>query len=114
MQYKTKVAAAFKREFKLLYKRYPSLEQDVKSLREEILANPTTVGTDLGGGVRKIRMRITSKGRGKSGGARVITFTVMVDVEVSEITFLYIYDKADRDSITEAEIEALLKECGLL
>ena len=114
MQYKTKIAATFKREFKRLYKRYPSLEQDVKSLREEILANPTTVGTDLGGGVRKIRMRITSKGRGKSGGARVISFTVIVSVDETEVNLLYIYDKADRASITEAEIEALLKECGLL
>lgn len=51
MQYRTKIAATFKKEFKRLYKRYPSLEQDVKNLREEILANPTTIGTDLGGAV---------------------------------------------------------------
>lgn len=49
MQYRTKIAATFKKEFKRLYKRYPSLEQDVKNLREEILANPTTIGADLGG-----------------------------------------------------------------
>ena len=60
MQYRTKIAATFKKEFKRLYKRYPSLEQDVKNLREEILANPTTIGTDLRGGLRKIRMRIAS------------------------------------------------------
>ena len=113
MQYKTKIAAT-KREFKRLFKRYPSLEQDVKNLREEILANPTTVGTNLGGGLRKIRMRIASKGRGKSGGARVITFTVVVDISISEINFLYLYDKAERSNITDAEIKALLKECGFL
>ena len=38
MQYRTKIAATFKnatfkKEFKRLYKRYPSLEQDVKNLR---------------------------------------------------------------------------------
>lgn len=114
MQYKTKIAATFKREFKRLFKRYPSLEQDVKNLREEILTNPTTVGTDLGGGLRKIRMRIASKGRGKSGGARVITFTVVVDISISEINFLYLYDKAERSNITDAEIKVLLKECGFL
>ena len=111
MQYKTKIATTFKKEFKRLYKRYPSLEQDVKNLREEI---PTTIGTDLGSGLRKIRMRITSKGRGKSGGARVITFTVVVTTDASDIYFLYLYDKSERDSITQAEIEALLKAFGLL
>ena len=114
MQYKTKIAVTFKREFKRLFKRYPSLEQDVKNLREEILANPTAVGMDLGGGLRKIRMRITSKGRGKSGGARVITFTVVVGIGESEINFLYLYDKAERSNITDAEIKVLLKECGFL
>lgn len=68
MQYRTKIAATFKKEFKRLYKRYPSLEQDVKNLREEILANPTTIGTDLGGGLRKIRMRIASKAKAKVEG----------------------------------------------
>ena len=111
MQYKTKIATTFKKEFKRLYKRYPSLEQDVKNLREEILAHPTTIGTDLGSGLRKIRMRITSKGRGKSGGARVITFTVVVTTDASDIYFLYLYDKSERDSITQAEIEALLAGC---
>ena len=114
MQYKTKIATTFKKEFKRLYKRYPSLEQDVKNLREEILAHPTTIGTDLGSGLRKIRMRITSKGRGKSGGARVISFTVIVSVEETEVNLLYIYDKAEREDITSAEIEALLKQNGLI
>lgn len=85
MQYQIKIAPTFKKEFKRLYKRYPSLEQDVINLHEEILAYPTTIGTDLGSGLRKIRMRITSKGKGKSGGARVITFTVVVSSNESEI-----------------------------
>ena len=100
-QYEVKVAVTFKREFKRLNKRYPSLEQDVKDLRTEILSNPT-LGTDLGGGFRKIRMRITSKGRGKSGGARVITFTIVITI-----------DKAERESISISEIQDLLKKSGL-
>ena len=74
----------------------------------ELEANPR-LGTDLGGGLRKIRMAITSKGKGKSGGARVITFTVVVAVEESEINLLYIYDKAERSSISKKEIEELLR-----
>ena len=58
-------------------------------------------------------MRITSKGKGKSGGARVITFTVVVAVEESEINLLYIYDKSERESITHNEIDELLRKNGL-
>ena len=57
-------------------------------------------------------MRIASKG--KSGGARVITFTIVVAVDETEINLLYLYDKSERSSITPAEIEDLLKACGLL
>ena len=83
-----------------------------KSLKDWLYANPQ-LGTDLGGGLRKIRMAITSKGRGKSGGARVITFTVVVAVEETEINLLYIYDKAERASISRKEIEELLRKNGL-
>lgn len=89
------------------------MEQDLKNLREEILAHPTTIGIDLGGGLRKIRMRIAFQGKGKSGGARVITVTVIAAVDEREINLLYLYDKSGRGSITRAEIESLLEDCGL-
>ena len=76
------------------------------------MSNPQ-LGTDLGRGLRKIRMAITSKGRGKSGGARVITFTVVVAIDETDINLLYIYDKAERENITMKEIEMLLERNGL-
>lgn len=79
---------------------------------EDLEANPH-LGTDLGGGLRKIRMRIASKGKGKRGGARVITFTVVVAVEETVINLLYIYDKAERSSISSGEIEELLRRNNL-
>ena len=79
---------------------------------EELEANPN-LGTDLGGGLRKIRMAIASKGRGKSGGARVITFSVIISVEETEINLLTIYDKSEREPISRAEIEQLLEKNGL-
>lgn len=112
MNYKIVLDRTFEKEVKQLAKRYPSLKSDIKALRDEILANPTA-GTDLGGGLRKIRMRIASKGNGKSGVARVITFTVVVAVEETEINLLYIYDKAERESVSAHEIEALLRKNGL-
>ena len=106
MNYRIILDDSFEREVKRLSKRYPSLKADLGKLREELYANPQ-LGTDLGGGA------ITSKGRGKSGGARVITFTVVVAVEETEINLLYIYDKAERASISRKEIEELLRKNGL-
>ena len=104
MDYKIKTAKSFDKEIKRLSKRYVSIAGDYAKLLLDISANPH-LGTDLGGGLRKIRMAITSKGKGKSGGARVISFTVVVAVEETEINLLYIYDKAERSSISKKEIE---------
>lgn len=62
----------FEKALKKLSKKYKSLKNDFKELYNQLLENPYQ-GTELFPGVRKIRMAITSKGKGKSGGARVIT-----------------------------------------
>lgn len=112
MNYRIVYDSTFGREAKRLAKRYPSFKKDLAELVENILANPL-LGTDLGGGFRKIRMRITSKAKGKSGGARVITYTVIVSVEEAEINLLTIYDKSERDSISGSELDALRRKNGL-
>lgn len=99
MNYKIKTTISFDKRVKRLAKHYASFADDYATLLEDLKINPR-LGTDLGGGLRKIRMRITSKGKGKSGGARVLTFTVMATVDETEINLLYIYDKAERSSIT--------------
>ena len=109
MNYSIVFDKSFEKEVKRLSKRYPSLKSDLIEFQEEIYANPQ-IGTDLG---REIRMRISSKGRGKSGGARVISFTVVVAIDETEINLLYIYDKAERESISLKEIEELLRKNGL-
>ena len=111
MNCKVEVLFTFKKEFKRLSKRYRSLLNDVQKLQRELLAKPD-LGTDLGNGLRKIRMAIQSKG--KSGGARVITYTIITKIEETEINLLYIYDKSERDSISAAEIKELLKQNGFL
>ena len=112
MNYTIKTAKSFDKEIKRLRKRYASIADDYENLLNELRNNPH-LGTDLGGGLRKIRMAITSKGRGKSGGERVITFSVVVAVEETDINLLFIYDKAERASITKNEILDLLKKNGL-
>lgn len=112
MNYNILVKPTFEREAKRMSKHYASFKKDYENLINELEQNPLS-GTDLGGGLRKIRMCITSKGKGKSGGARVITFTVIVAVDEAEINLIYIYDKAERSSITAKELEELLRKNGL-
>ena len=59
--------------------------------------------------MRKIRMAVKSKGKGKSGGMRVITFNVIVDQADTEITLLTVYDKSEKESISDKEIRMLLE-----
>lgn len=112
MNYNIILGTSFKKEIKRLSKKYHSLKSDLQVLQEELLRNPTA-GVNLGNGIRKVRMAISDKARGKSHGARVITATIVVSVEETEINLLFIYDKAERASITPHEIKALLKETAL-
>ena len=71
-------------------------------------------GADLGGGLRKVRMQISSKGKGKRGGARVITFKVFQKDDEIEIRLLDIYDKSECDTLTDKELKELMKKSGLM
>ena len=112
MKCRIKVTKSFEKELKRLGKKYVSIADDYERLLHELRQNPS-LGASLGQNVRKIRMRIASKGRGKSGGARVITFTVIATVDEAEVNLLFIYDKSERGNISEEEIEALLVANGL-
>ncbi len=98
----------FLRQFKRLAKKYSSLVNDYDILKKELCKNPFQ-GDDLGNGVRKVRMSISSKGKGKSGGARVITFNVIQhEDEAIEITLLTIYDKSEISNVTDKYIKWLV------
>ena len=109
MNYSIILDDSFEREAKRLSKRYPSFKEDLDKFRKELLANPNT-GISLGGGLRKIRMSIHSKGKGKSGGARVITLILAYTEEESEIGLLYIYDKSEMGNISKSMLDMLWEE----
>ncbi len=109
MSYVVKSGKTFSKILKKLQKKYRHILDDVKNLGDELKFNPFQ-GSDLGGGVRKIRMAISDKNRGKSGGARVITFTLSIDETSGEVTLLYIYDKEEMDSISAEKIKELLED----
>lgn len=101
---------SFEKEAKRLNKRYKSFKFDLKELME--LSSSPSLGADLGGGLRKVRMAIKSKGTGKSGGARIIT-VVLADIK-DGLGLLYIYDKSERSTIKGKELTDLLKKNGLV
>jgi hypothetical protein len=100
----------FDRQFKRLAKKYKSLLDDYLTFSKELKENPLQ-GAALGRGVRKIRMAIGSKGKGKSGGARVLTLTVLVS-EDADVTLLTIYDKDEIDNVSDEYIRWLISEAG--
>jgi mRNA-degrading endonuclease RelE of RelBE toxin-antitoxin system len=103
------ISERFKKSAKPLLKKYPSFVSDLENLKENLLENPT-LGVHLGNDCYKIRMAISSKGRGKSGGARVIT---CVQVTEDTIYLLTIYDKSDRESLEDNELKDLLEDAGI-
>ena len=107
------LADDFKREFKRLRKKYSSLDDDLARFIARLHENPF-LGVSLGGGLRKVRFPISSKGRGKSGGGRVITHNVIASTQGANVKLLTIYDKSDKANIKPSELRAILKEEGLL
>lgn len=102
----------FERSFKALAKRHRSLRQDILDFTASLRNNPFQ-GDELSPSIRKIRMTITSKGRGKSGGARVITYTVIAAENEGAVYLLDIYDKADYSTVDVTIIKAIIKDLGL-
>ncbi|MEQ9466392.1 MAG: type II toxin-antitoxin system RelE/ParE family toxin [Ekhidna sp.] len=95
----------FKREIKKLSKKYKSLKVDFSRLVDQLKSNPSQ-GTPLGNDCFKIRMAITSKGKGKSAGARIITHFYF---DGNKLFLLSIFDKSIQETITKSELRALLE-----
>lgn len=106
MSYSVELTANFKQEAKRLIKKYPSLKSELFKLFSELEENPT-IGIPLGNNIYKIRLAIASKNKGKSGGARILSF-----VKVSQTTVLLfaIYSKGQLNNLTDQEIKDLIKD----
>lgn len=110
MEVTIKTIPEFDRRAKRLAKKYRSLKTDLQQLITTLRQAPTH-GTELGEGVYKIRLAIASKGNGKSGGGRVITYTVKVaEPDNYEVTLLTIYDKSEISNVTDAYTKELIRQ----
>lgn len=104
MRFKVIPTDKFKKEAKRLVKKYPSLKNELLLLNTVLEIQPDK-GTSLGNNCYKIRLGIKSKNKGKSGGARVITFLVN---ENSEVYLLTIYDKVEYESLEDKVIARII------
>lgn len=105
MAYSVKTISVFEKQYKRLYRKYPSLKSEILQLIRQLKENPMT-GTSIGHQCYKIRVAIKSKSKGKSGGARLITHFVVKD----ELVYLLsIYDKSEKADLNASELDALLK-----
>ncbi|MBE9460657.1 type II toxin-antitoxin system RelE/ParE family toxin [Dyadobacter subterraneus] len=105
MSYNVLVIPLFEKQAKRLAKKYPSLKKELAELFENLASYPDQ-GKALGNNFYKIRLAIHSKGKGKSGGARIITYVRIID---SEVYLTSIYDKSEKSNITNKELEEIFK-----
>jgi len=106
MSYRIVTIPQFDKDLKKLAKKYRSIKQDVAALARQLENNPI-IGDEIIKDCYKIRMSIASKGKGKSGGARVITY---VFINHTTVFLLSVYDKSDQADISIKELHQLVKE----
>lgn len=105
MSYKVTTIRHFDRAAKRLIKKYPSLKTELIALASLLKENPEQ-GTFIGNDCYKIRLSIASKGKGKSGGARIITYLQILE---KTVVLLSLYDKSEQENISDTAIKDLLK-----
>lgn len=104
MSYKISTIPLFDKQLKRLSKKYPSIKQDYIDFLDDLEQNPEQ-GASLGKNCYKVRLKISSKNKGKSGGARVIT---NIHINTETVYLLSIYDKGEQETISNNELDLLI------
>ena len=108
MNFNVKTLAEFEHSFKKLLKKYPSLKNDVHKLILQLETTPA-IGVSLGHDFYKIRISISSKRKGKSGGGRIITCVKIIQ---NTVYLAAIYDKSAKSTLSDAELRLLANNIG--
>jgi mRNA-degrading endonuclease RelE of RelBE toxin-antitoxin system len=109
MSYSIIVTRRFEKELKRLSRKFPSFKEEFAKLIVKISENPL-LGTSIGNCCYKIRLAISSKGRGKSGGTRVITY---VYIGAKTVYLLTIYDKSEKNDLKPNELKTMVDSLEL-
>jgi hypothetical protein len=110
MNFNVIVTSGFKKQAKSIGKKHPSLKSDIGDMISSLEKEPIQ-GEPLGKDCYKVRMAIASKNKGKRGGSRVITCVKAVE---QDIYLLSIFDKSEKENISDKELDVMLKMAGLL
>jgi mRNA-degrading endonuclease RelE of RelBE toxin-antitoxin system len=110
---------SFRKDAKRLLKKYVSLKRELSVLGDQLLLNPR-MGILLHENTYKIKIAVKSKGKGKSGGLRVISHVVELEVAVDEdetqqtvtVFLLTIYDKSEMENISDGDLKWLVAEAS--
>jgi len=105
MSYNIEVTALFQKQLKRLVKKFPSIKAEYAQLVALLKEDPAH-GTALGNNCYKIRLAIASKGKGKSGGARIITHLQIIH---SKVFLLSVYDKSEQSDISDKDLNEWVK-----
>ena len=103
------VTKNFQKEAKKLSKKYKSLKQELTELNSIITTNPK-IGTPIGLHTFKIRIGVKSKGKGKRGGLRVISYKIYVNQNNISVYLISIFDKSDQTSISKGLLKHLIEQ----
>lgn len=106
MNYNLLLTKRFQKEAKKLKKKYPSFKKDFENFLDQLETNPIQ-GDSLGRSCYKVRLPISSKNKGKSGGARVITH---IHITAYTVYLLSVYDKGEKETLSNAELEELMSQ----
>jgi len=113
MKIKVLTSKNFRNKAKRLLKKYNSLKSELQDLEKQLYENPE-LGISLGNDCYKIKLAVKSKGKGKSGGVRIITNVVIRIKQKEEDTkvvgMVTIYDKSEYENISDNEIKLLISE----
>lgn len=109
MSFNTIIATPnFQAEAKRLVKKYSSLKTEFAELFQQLEANPT-LGTSIGKSLYKLRLAVRSKGKGKSGGLRIVTYAIQKNELGYAVYLLTVYDKSEEASINKEELEKIVR-----
>ncbi len=102
----------FRKEAKKYIKKFRTLKEELTVLSESLFENPKQ-GDKLTDNTYKIRLASKSKGKGKSGGFRIITYLVEAIENDNkethiEVTLLSIYDKSELSTLSDKEIKRII------
>jgi len=104
-----KVSQLFKRKVKPLSKKYHTLRESIDELGEALIKGPY-LGESYGGNIYKVRLSDKSKGKGKSGGFRILYYLAIQQGNDTIIILITILNKGEINTIKKTDAEYLLTQ----